>query len=107
MPKVVPLDRGPQGGPAFMFHCPACECGHWFQVGDGPGPRWTWNDDFERPTVTPSIFVNPPCAIKDHELGPSMHRCHSFVRDGSIQFLGDCTHALAGKTVPIPDFWEA
>ncbi|MGT2429227.1 hypothetical protein ACU4HD_11865 [Cupriavidus basilensis] len=24
--------------------------------------------------------------------------CHSFVTDGHIQFLGDCTHALAGQT---------
>jgi hypothetical protein len=30
------------------------------------------------------------------------HRCHSFVVDGQIQFLGDCTHKLAGQTVPLP-----
>jgi hypothetical protein len=30
-------------------------------------------------------------------------RCHSFVRAGMIEFLSDCTHELAGKTVPIPD----
>lgn len=28
--------------------------------------------------------------------------CHSFVTDGRIQFLGDCTHALAGQTVDLP-----
>lgn len=28
--------------------------------------------------------------------------CHSFIRDGQIQFLSDCTHALAGQTVPLP-----
>ena len=28
--------------------------------------------------------------------------CHSFVTDGLIQFLGDCTHALAGQTVDMP-----
>lgn len=31
-------------------------------------------------------------------------RCHSFVVDGQMQFLGDCTHALAGQTVPIPEW---
>ena len=31
--------------------------------------------------------------------------CHSFVTDGRIQFLGDCTHKLAGQTVDLPD-WE-
>jgi hypothetical protein len=28
--------------------------------------------------------------------------CHSFVVDGRIQFLGDCTHHLAGQTVDLP-----
>ena len=27
--------------------------------------------------------------------------CHSFVTDGNIQFLSDCTHSLAGQTVPL------
>lgn len=31
--------------------------------------------------------------------------CHSFIKDGKIQFLGDCTHALANQTVDLPD-WE-
>ncbi len=31
--------------------------------------------------------------------------CHSFVTNGRIQFLGDCTHELAGKTIEIPE-WE-
>jgi hypothetical protein len=30
--------------------------------------------------------------------------CHSFVTDGRIQFLGDCTHALAGQTVDLPEW---
>lgn len=30
--------------------------------------------------------------------------CHSFVRAGKIEFLGDCTHALKGQTVPLPDW---
>ena len=30
-------------------------------------------------------------------------RCHSFIKDGQIQFLGDCTHSLAGQTVALPN----
>ena len=30
--------------------------------------------------------------------------CHSFVTDGRIQFLADCTHALAGQTVDLPEW---
>ena len=31
--------------------------------------------------------------------------CHSFIKDGNIQYLNDCTHKLAGQTIEIPD-WE-
>lgn len=31
-------------------------------------------------------------------------RCHTFIRAGKIEFLGDCTHALAGQTVALPDW---
>jgi len=30
--------------------------------------------------------------------------CHSFVTDGNIQYLGDCTHELAGQTIELPEF---
>jgi hypothetical protein len=42
----------------------------------------------------------------EHPDAPSpftCQRCHSFLVDGQIQFLGDCTHALAGQTVPLPE----
>ena len=29
-----------------------------------------------------------------------------FIREGKIQFLPDCSHSLAGKTVEMPDFDE-
>jgi hypothetical protein len=32
----------------------------------------------------------------------SRPRCHSWVKNGEIQFLSDCDHALAGQTVPLP-----
>jgi hypothetical protein len=32
--------------------------------------------------------------------------CHSFVVDGQMQMLGDCTHPLAGQIVAIPP-WPA
>jgi hypothetical protein len=35
------------------------------------------------------------------------HCCHSIITDGKIQFCGDCTHALAGKIVDLPDIADA
>jgi len=71
---------------------------HRVAVGDGGGPRWGWNGSMENPTFSPSILV-------EWEHGPNYEKrvCHSFVTDGNIQFLGDCTHKLAGQTVPLPD----
>jgi hypothetical protein len=29
--------------------------------------------------------------------------CHSFIKNGKIQYLSDCTHELKGKTVQLTD----
>ncbi len=87
------------------FDCPGCGFAHIVHHGSGPHPVWTYNGNAERPTFSPSIRVT-------WTQGPERiaQCCHSFVRDGQIEFCGDCTHALAGKTVPLPDFdhegWE-
>lgn len=81
------------------FECPGCDGPHGVVIG-GSARAWGFNGDSERPTLTPSVHVS-------WTQGPehTPHVCHSFVRDGQIQFLADCTHALAGQTVPIPE-WD-
>ncbi|HEY9581095.1 MAG TPA: DUF6527 family protein [Rhizorhapis sp.] len=94
--------RNVEGG-GLMFWCPGCDSVHMVRVGDGPGPRWGYNGNPESPTFTPSILVsyNGPDAGRN---GAPPAICHSFVTDGRIQFLGDCTHALASQTVDLPEF---
>lgn len=75
----------------WIFYCPGCEEHH------GPSDSWSFNGSQTAPTFTPSILV------RGHKDGVGDTRCHSFVRDGQIQYLSDCTHALAGKTVPMED----
>jgi hypothetical protein len=82
-----------QGKKRFVVFCPGCKCGHHFRTGPG---EWTFNGDMEKPTVSPSLLLTAP--------GDPNYRCHSFVRDGMIQFLSDCNHALKGQTVPLEDF---
>lgn len=72
-----------------VFRCPACCCNHFAD------DRWKFNGDYERPTFTPSLLIQ----YADQKI------CHSFVTDGKIQYLSDCTHELAGQTVEIPD-WD-
>lgn len=100
-----------------MFHCPGCECAHGVTVNGQPnamGASWGWNGDLIRPTFTPSILVRGTVPITDEErdrimagepFEPAPVVCHSFVRDGKIEFLSDCTHKLAGQTVPL-ETWD-
>lgn len=90
------------GGGGLMFLCPGCDGAHVVRVGEGTGPRWGYNGEAERPTFTPSVFVNPPGKFHN----PQAFICHSFITDGRIQFLGDSTHRLAGKTTDLPDWDE-
>jgi hypothetical protein len=83
---------------SLWFECPGCEMVHRIMHRPGPEPRWGWNGNLESPTFTPSVLVRYSWSDGDRV-------CHSFVTDGRIQFLGDCTHALAGQTVDLPA-WE-
>lgn len=81
----------------MIFECPGCDMAHGVYVDREQRPRWDWNGDMVRPTFSPSILVRWDWGEKREK-----KVCHSFVRDGQIQFFGDCTHGLAGKTVPLP-----
>lgn len=94
----------------WWFYCPGCQEAH--AVND----TWGFNGDRERPTFTPSILVTGVERMTDDEydrimngekIQPRPRRCHSFVSDGQIAFLHDCTHELAGTTVDLPDCSEA
>lgn len=111
MAKLSPYLRSLEGG-RVMFHCPGCKTGHQVRVNPAFGPVWGYNEDANAPTFTPSILVNGTHRITDEEharimagetVEPRKLVCHSFVTNGHIQFLSDCTHDLAGRTVPLPE----
>ena len=112
----------------LLFWCPGCDGAHGVKYGLGAGPRWTWNGNAEKPSFQPSILVRSyEMSAKGHadlearyalpeterKPLPEGYRydgkdtvCHSFVTDGRIQFLGDCTHTLAGQLVDLEP-WDA
>lgn len=94
-------------GGRLGFMCPGCHDLHQVRIRPASSPSWDFNGDYERPTFSPSILVrwSEPSDVPEEFDDTSKDRpmrCHSFVRDGQIQFLNDCTHALAGKTVALP-----
>jgi hypothetical protein len=94
--KLTPIENAEEHGPDFQFDCPGCKCCHgvWTKKRDNY-PHWKFNGDLENPTLSPSVLVR---------FGPNgSNVCHSFIKNGMIEFLSDCTHDLKGKTVPLPD----
>lgn len=105
----------------LSFWCPGCGESHSINTGGSRGPQWGYNGNDAAPTITPSIAVRSGHYAQGYSGGGcwcdynrehpedatfSCAVCHSFVTDGRIQFLGDCTHALAGQTVALPDWKE-
>lgn len=60
-----------------------------------PGRGWSWNGDYEKPTVHPSVLLTRPDV-----------RSHLFIWEGQLRYCADCSHELAGKTVDMVDFPE-
>lgn len=93
--KAQPLGEPHQGRQSYRFVCPGCaqydEPGSTFHSTHVFDSSWTYNGDGDKPTVSPSILVT----------GHDGKRCHSFVREGRIEFLGDCSHNLASQTVEL------
>lgn len=101
-------------GSQIFFWCQGCNQHHCINK------SWGYNEDPINPTFSNSILCKnghfgnnhkegDNCWCNFHERYPeSLHPvpyacgiCHSFIRNGNIEFLDDCTHALAGTTLPL------
>ena len=90
-----------QGVHYLRLWCPGCGSAHQIVTsrdeGAAPGITWEWDGSLDAPTINPSIHVTG---------GSQGINCHSFVRAGVWEYLSDCTHALAGQHVAIPEWDE-
>lgn len=91
----------------YMHWCPACDEMH-------PLPStWNFNGNIEKPSFTPS-FKHSGVQIekdangkwtgewtKDSNGEPVKFVCHYILTDGILHFCADCTHSMAGKSVPL------
>lgn len=110
-------------GNTASFKCQGCKCFHSLNI-SGDGTSWGFNGDVDKPTFTPSVLARSGHYASQYKAGDSCwctynaehpedytegfecSVCHSFVTDGKIQFLSDCTHALAGQTVEMLEYPE-
>jgi len=74
--------------------CPACNAEHEFD------DRWVFNGDYDKPTFRPSMNW----VVRNDEGKNLIAKCHSWVTDGKIQFLSDCSHEMKNQTVELTNF---
>lgn len=106
-PKLV-RRRGyhfPANSWTHAHFCPACNELHDFAV-EQPftnNARWTFDGNGAAPTFAPSMNITiGPFPHGEAEAG-RIDVCHYFLQQGKLVYLGDCTHALKGQTVELPD----
>ena len=72
----------------YEFMCKGCGYSHVFST-----KIHQFNGDMEKPTLHPSMLCNfSPDRI-----------CHSWIKEGKIQYLNDCWHELKGQTIELED----
>lgn len=106
MNQVSPVLRRYEGG--YAHWCPGC--GEMHRLPDS----WRFDGNLRQPTFTPSLKhtgVKPVLDAagrwtgeweRDSAGNPVPFVCHYVLTAGVLNFCGDCTHELAGKSVPLP-----
>ena len=102
----------------YYLRCPGCGDNHVIPTLGDP-PLWTFNGSMVKPTFWPSLLVTSGHYVGNKPMGNcwcdyaarfpgerqphfKCYRCHSYIKDGRMEFLNDCTHHLAGQTVDLP-----
>lgn len=103
MGQVSAVLRNVTGG--YSHWCPGCRGAHVIPTGEPYQTRWRFDGNVDRPTFSPSVKITycgkDAGQERDGGRAPSAC-CHYFIRAGQIEFCGDSTHELAGKTVTLP-----
>jgi len=83
------------GRAGLAYWCQGCDGIHTILI-DGKGsPNWHWDGNKDKPTFQPSVLLRSPDRT-----------CHTYVRNGIVTFLPDCTHKYKGTDQPLPDLPE-
>ena len=84
--------------PDYVFQCPGCDQEHgiWTSAPNRLKAKWKFDGDMNKPTIRPSLHI---------KIGKKTI-CHSIITKGMIQYLSDCMHNMAGKTIELPEISE-
>lgn len=98
-----------RGRDRYFHWCPACADMHSL-----PDRGWTFDGDLVAPTFTPSFLHGGVKRVvvdgrwtgeweRDADGKPIPYVCHYMLTKGVLHFCGDCTHAMAGQSVLLPE----
>jgi hypothetical protein len=104
--KKLRSASGRLGHKSILHWCPGCDGVHGIQIAAPDGPTWAFNDDWDKPTFSPSVrlFDKKRDAAGNVLMNEEVTLCHYFITDGKILFCVDSRHSLAGQTVELPDW---
>lgn len=118
--KIHIFEDKEEGITKARFICLGCSEKHQVYIAGNNVPIWGYNGNEGSPTFTPSVLVRgvslPEGDFPKDENGKFILGsdgrikgakdtiCHSFITNGKIQYLGDCTHQLGGQTIELPDY---
>lgn len=96
----------------YAHWCPACQEMHRLPNG------WQFNGRLDSPSFQPSfrhtglrrnivdgkwIGEGREAWLYDAKGEPLPYCCHYMLTDGILHFCGDCTHAMKGQSIPLPE----
>jgi Family of unknown function (DUF6527) len=82
-------------GIRHYYWCPGCDALHGIAVrphSQDNGAGWDFTGTLECPTYAPSQLSTHEI-WKGHGVPAEHFVCHTFIRNGMVEFLGDCSHA--------------
>ena len=95
MSKIVKVEYKHEGNvfkTQYQYWCNGCGYEHAFSL-KSEGGNHDFNMDLNNPTISPSLLQN---------FTPDK-TCHSYIKEGKIQYLSDCWHKLKGQTIELPN----
>ena len=109
MSKLAKLDAHYYALGGFGHWCPGC--GHPHEINTEQknlsGAQWSFDGDVQLPTFVPSVNIRwgrfADQNYKPDEGHDHSGVCHYTITKGKIQFQIDCTHAMKGQIVDLPD----
>lgn len=87
----------------LFYWCEGCKFAHHVPFGEGV---WKFEGTEENPSLSPSVrhFYIKPATETEPQVEITI--CHYWIKNGNIEYCGDCQHQYSGQTRKLIDIPE-